>query len=100
MANVVIDGVEYAPVNKSGNTKIVILQRGWVMVGDFTQDGDTITLRNARVIRLWGTTKGLGEIALGGPTTKTILEPCGTVTIPVLTTVAMIDCEADKWPRQ
>lgn len=100
MANVVIDGVEYAPVTKSGNIKIVILQRGWVMVGDFTQEGDTVTLRNASVIRMWGTTKGLGEIAANGPTSKTALDPCGVVTIHILTTVAILDCEASKWlPR-
>lgn len=98
MANVTIDGVEYTPVNKSSDIKIVILQRGWVMVGRFVREGEIITLTNANVIRLWGTSKGLGEIALGGPIPKnTILDPCGTVTIHVLTTIAIIDCEAGKW---
>mgnify|MGYP001578006237 CR=1 FL=1 len=30
---IVVDGIEYMPVQTLGNVKIVILQRGWVMVG-------------------------------------------------------------------
>lgn len=77
--------------------QIVILQRGWVMIGDFRQDGDNCTLDNASVIRIWGTTKGLGELALSGPKTKTILDPCGHVEFHVMTVVARLNTNPGLW---
>ena len=58
---------------------IVVLQRGWVVVGDLWESQTGIKLDNASVIRRWGTTKGLGQLALEGPQAETQLEPCGTV---------------------
>lgn len=65
--------------------------------GRFERDGDMITLTDAQVVRVWGTTRGLGEIAAGGPTAATKLDPAGTVTCHVLTTVAMLDCDPGRW---
>jgi hypothetical protein len=77
---------------------ILVLQRGWVVVGDLAEDTpERVQLTNASVIRFWGTTKGLGEIALDGPTTKTILDPCGTVETHPLTIVFRLACEPAKW---
>jgi len=36
-------------------------------------------MTDASCIRLWGTTAGLGELALKGPTKETQLDFCGTV---------------------
>lgn len=72
--------------------KIVVAQRGWVLVGDYSIEGDDeIVLTNASVIRIWGTTKGLGELALSGPTSKTILDPAGTVRFHRLTVVLVLE---------
>ena len=79
------------------DVRIVILQRGWVMVGNYSKDGEQCFLRNASVLRWWGTTRGLGEIAVGGPTAKTKLDPCGEVEFHVLTTIAIMRCDAEKW---
>jgi hypothetical protein len=76
--------------------QIVVLQRGWVVVGDVTTVGDELTIENASVIRFWGTTKGLGEL-VDGPTEKTKLDPCGTVTAHALAVVLRIDVDAQKW---
>ena len=94
-----INGKKYVPIDSlsSGDIRIVIFQRGWVMVGRFDQDGDDCTLSQASVIRRWGTTKGLGEIAHNGPTPKTVLDPCPIVRFHILTTVAMIDCVKGNW---
>ena len=93
-----IDGNQYRKIDSSDTKKqILVLQRGWVIVGDVSQDGDYLTVVNAAVIRIWGTTKGLGEIAENGPTSKTKLDPCPTNTVHVLTTVTRIDCNKDKW---
>lgn len=51
-----------------------------------------ICLRDAAVIRIWGTTAGLGEIALNGPTKNTILDACGTLTLPITSVIAIFDC--------
>lgn len=80
-----------------GATRIVILQRGWVVVGKVTLDGAEYVIKDARVIRNWGTTKGLGEIAKNGPTDKTVLDPSNTVRCHSLAVVAQIDCEECKW---
>ncbi len=93
-----INGEKYHRID-SGNTKkqIVVLQHGWVIVGDVTQNGDYLTIDNASVIRVWGTTKGLGEIANDGPTSKTKIDPCPTNTVHILTTVTRMDCNANNW---
>ena len=85
------------PTKTSGEIRIVILQRGWVMVGRYSQDGANCTLSNASVIRIWGTTKGLGEIAINGPTTKTVLDKCPDVRFHELTVIATIDCVEGAW---
>lgn len=71
--------------------KIVIADRGWVFVGEASRTGDTLHLRNASVIRRWGTTSGLGQLALHGPQKDTVLDPCGYVTIPLSSVVAELD---------
>lgn len=92
-----INGEKYRKVNADSPVKITILQRGWVMVGRFEREGSDCTLTDAAVIRAWGTTRGLGEIAQNGPTGKTILDKCGTVHFDYLTVVALMDCEESKW---
>jgi hypothetical protein len=78
--------------------RIYILQRGWVVVGDAYQSGENITLESAAVVRNWGTTKGLGELAENGPIKdKTVLDPCPTVHIHELAVVASMSCNAHKW---
>mgnify|MGYP003704522395 CR=1 FL=1 len=54
---------------------IVILDRGWVIVGNVVQHGDWLITTDAQNIRAWGTTRGLGEIAKGGP--KLVLNGAG-----------------------
>lgn len=81
-----------------GNIKIVVLQRGWVMIGRLLRGENNCTLYNARVIRNWGTTRGLGELAGEGPKRDTKLDPTnGTVEFHPLTVVATISCDPEKW---
>jgi hypothetical protein len=88
---------EDAIIETSGAIRIVILQRGWVMVGRFSQSGSECTLDNASVIRVWGTTRGLGELAINGPLSGTKLDPCPTVKFHELTVIATINCVEEKW---
>lgn len=91
---------ESAAEPKNSNIKIVVLQRGWVMIGRWSQEGDTITLENAYVLRTWGTTKGLGELALEGKQSNTKMDKAGHVEFHVLTVVATINCADGKWDKE
>ena len=76
---------------------IVVLQRGWVVVGDLFKQGHDCMLKNCWVIRNWGTTKGLGEIAENGATSKTVLDPSPEISFNELTVVLFIKCNESKW---
>lgn len=95
-----IDDVKYVredSVKQAGNIKIVILPRGWNMIGYYSQEGTRCKLENASVIRRWGTTNGLGELAEKGKLKDTILDPCGLVEFHELTVIATIACREDVW---
>lgn len=78
---------------------IVVLQRGWVVVGDLYKKGEQYFLENSSIIRNWGTSKGIGEIAKNGPTDKTILDPTPEINFHELTTILIIKCEESKWVK-
>lgn len=62
---------------------ICVLREGFVLIGFLkTTDGETsFHLSQGKVIRLWGTTKGLGEL-VNGPTPNTVLDDIpATVTL-------------------
>lgn len=77
--------------------RIAILQRGWICVGRYFKCGDDVALKGAAVIRNWGTTKGIGELALSGPLDGTRLDPAGVVRFHRLAEVASIECDSNKW---
>ena len=77
--------------------RIVILQRGWIYIGEFSKDGVECRLKNAKNIRRWGTTNGLGELAKKGKQEETQLDEAGTVRFHELTIVAMLECDNDVW---
>jgi hypothetical protein len=70
---ITVDGVEYRHVAAPSEVRIVVLQRGWIVVGRWAQDGDEVVVRDASVVRFWGTTRGLGEL-FDGPTKTTKLD--------------------------
>ena len=97
-----IDGTDYVRADSitsphAGSTvRIVVLQRGWVVVGRYTEDGDDVTIDNASVIRVWGTTKGLGELG-DGPTGSTKLDKAGQVRAHRGAVVLTIMANESKW---
>ena len=96
----VIDGIEYQPVNReSERLQIVVLDRGFVVVGLVSIADRYVTIRNCKCVRVWGTTRGLGEIASGGPTSKTVLDPQPITRVHELQVVQFIECEPSKWIR-
>jgi hypothetical protein len=77
--------------------QIVILDRGFVYVGDVEIENDWLLIRNGANVRRWGTEKGLGELAALGPQSKTVLDPAPTVRAPLRSVIATLDCEPAKW---
>ena len=103
---ITIDGVQFVradsvPPKPDGEIKIVVLDRGFVYVGRVTienpEDLDAmVVMRDAKNIRIWGTTKGLGELT-NGPTAKTVLDDCGTVRAPWRAVISLLDTKAGSW---
>lgn len=101
---ITVDGIEYVRADSvtqqinDGPVKIIVLEGRWNIVGRYSVDGDEGVLDDAAVIRYWGTTKGLGEIAAGGPTSKTILDKTnGQVRFPLRALVIVLNCDESKW---
>lgn len=80
--------------------KIAVLQRGWVVVGKYSEEEEYCHLDDAYVIRRWGTSEGLGELALGGKQDETVLDKTGKVTFHKLTSVFFIECNEDVWKKE
>ena len=61
--------------------QIIVVDNGFVHVGDCIVEGEMLKVENCQNIRVWGTTKGLGQL-VNGPLKSTQHDPCGTVLIP------------------
>ena len=98
MKTIIVDGKKYVPAeDDSTDIRIVILQRGWVVVGRYSQKGTQCFIDGGSVIRRWGTSKGLGQLASEGPLTDTKLESTDNIQFHELVVVASISCDSDKW---
>lgn len=100
LQTITLDGVAYVRADQIDTDptekQIVIGQRGWVFVGDVSEDGDDIVIGDAQNIRRWGTTKGLGEL-VNGPLTDTKYDPYGVVRLPRLSVIARINVVTGAW---
>lgn len=94
-----LKGVKVQPTK----IQIVVLQRGWVYIGRFSQKGEVCTLQNAYNIRRWGTEFGLGELAQKGPIAEgvgngpTKLDKNSDVHFHEMTAVLRMDVDESKW---
>lgn len=86
---ITIDAVKYVREDSLtpatiGQKRIIIADRGWVFVGDCEDHEDgTVTIRNCKNIRKWGTDAGLGQLT-NGPRSGTVADSYGTVkTLPI-----------------
>lgn len=80
--------------------RIVVLQRGNIVVGEYgvDADNDEVVVTSASVIRRWGTTKGLGELRTG-PTSETVLDYAGEVRAPRGAVIMTITCQSEGWAK-
>jgi hypothetical protein len=102
MKTVEIDGVEYAPVNDgSAKHQIVVLDRGFVVAGMVSIKDSYVTISDCVCVRVWGTSKGLGQLAYEGPTDKTKLDKQPKTQVHELQVVQFINIESglEKWKQ-
>lgn len=96
-----IDNIQYVRADSvsvaATKKQIVVLQRGWVVVGDVEKTPDEVKISNASVIRRWGTTQGLGELADKGVTSKTVLDKCSDVIVHPLSVVLYMNVNPKNW---
>lgn len=79
------------------NLKIIILPRGWVMVGQVEEKETKVFLENGSVICRWGTSEGLPELANNGPLKDTKLDGKCRMQFPISSIIAMLDCNSEAW---
>jgi len=99
MKTVMIDGVKYVEQAAPSNLRIVVLDRGFVVVGEVAEEGDYIVISNCSNVRRWGTSAGLGQLAMEGPQQNTKLDKQPRTTVHKLQVVQQIDCEVSAWKR-
>lgn len=73
------------PNKENKMIQIVVADQGWVFVGIVSDGKSTLNeegvlMENAKCIRVWGTSWGLGQL-INGPTENTILDPMGCVKV-------------------
>lgn len=101
MKEIQVNGVEYVRKDsidiKPTSKQIVVLQRGWIVIGDVEKSETEVKINNCSVIRVWGTSKGLGEIAENGPTEKTKLDKCPAIIVHPLSVVLYMNVNEELW---
>lgn len=89
---------DFAEVSKrSLGLQIIVLDRGFVYVGNVVIDGDFCLIDHAKNVRRWGTTGGLGELAEKGPLKETKLDEVGTVRAPMRAVIHFVECKEVAW---
>jgi hypothetical protein len=81
-----------APLREVSGQQIVILDRGFVYVGECRREGDCLVITNAKNIRKWGTTQGLGQLR-NGPLSDTVTDDVGEVIAPWKSVINLIQCK-------
>ena len=76
---------------------IIVLERGFVFVGDASSDDKWIRIAGARSIIRWGTKSHLAELANGGPQPNTKLGDPSDVKAPLGSLIAILPVDAAKW---
>ena len=95
---ITIDGVTYRATDDASVVKIVVIEGRWNIVGRVeTHENGSLTIRDGKILTYWGTTQGLGELALG-PTSTTKAHDCnGVVRVPAHAVLLTIDCADGAW---
>ena len=97
MANVIIDGIEYAPVVRATGTRaVVVVDRGWIFAGDVTREGNRIFLDNAVWVFRWESIGFDGVIANPKDKNVTLRKMKNRVEIPAQSEIFSVPV-SDDW---
>jgi len=96
MANVIIDGIEYAPVVRAPGTRaVVVVDRGWIFAGDVTREGNRIFLDNAVWVFRWESIGFDGVIANPKDKNVTLRKMKNRVEIPAQSEIFSVPVSGD-----
>ena len=96
MTTVIINGVEYAPTNQvSGTRAVVVVDRGWIFVGDVTRENGRIRLDRALHVFRWESI-GFDGMISQPKSSKVVLKPVPSVDIPEGAEIFCVPV-ADDW---
>ena len=97
MTNVIIDGIEYAPVVRAVGTRaVVVVDRGWIFAGDVTREGNRIFLDRAVWIFRWESIGFDGVIANPKDKNVTLRKMKNRVEIPAQSEIFSVPV-SDDW---
>lgn len=82
---------------KASPIQIVVLNRGWIVVGNVEEKDGKTYIKKPSIIRNWGTKKGLGELAMNGKLPNTILDECLDITVDTANVIFVMNCNQAKW---
>ena len=88
MENLVINGVEYAPVNRNnGNRAVVVVDRGWIFAGDVERKDGRIYLSRAVWVFRW---ESVGFAAVVADPSNADIRPIDDVELPEVSEIFSI----------
>jgi cytochrome oxidase assembly protein ShyY1 len=93
--NVMIDGVEYAPMKPAGNRAVVVVDRGWIFAGDVTRANGRIRLARAVHVMRWESV-GFAGLVDDPKKAKGVLKSVADVDIPENAEIFCVPV-ADGW---
>jgi hypothetical protein len=77
---------------KSQNNVIVVVDNGFVFWGDMHVDGDNCKISEGYNLRRFGTTRGLGQLAIEGPTAETQADKVFLIHVLKTRVVFVMEC--------
>jgi len=80
--------------------QIVVMDRGFVYVGEAHVVDGYYLIHNASCVRRWGTAKGLGELAELGPLPNTVLDKSPLVRAERKAVIFCVECNAAAWGKR
>lgn len=76
---------------------VIILDKGFVYVGDCSRDTELLYIKNAMNIIQWGTTDGLNQLVTKGPTKNTKLSPACYIRVPWHSVISLLETDKKLW---
>jgi hypothetical protein len=81
--------------------RIVVFPYGFIYVGNVRRFSGRIVITQAQNVRVWKETKGLGYLALSGPTkAKATLDPCGDIEADEAAVIFCMKVEEAAWTTE